>query len=285
MKRKPIDGFFLYFFVAVFAIIILAPIYWLLVSAFSSKAELLSVPVHWFPKQIYLGNFTKIFQGGLNISGGEVPPFGTAVKNSMIVAGVTTLICITIGGLAAYAFGRMRFFLSNQLFIAIIALRMLPEIVMVVPLYMIMKRLGLNNTLIGLILVYSCFTLPFVIWMMESYFESIPVELEDAASIDGLSRAGIFLKIIVPLSLPGLITTAIFTLLTAWDEFLFALIMTSTYEAKTLTVAISEFTTRHMIDYGLMMTGGLLSALPPLLIALALQKYIISGLTSGAVKG
>jgi multiple sugar transport system permease protein len=179
----------------------------------------------------------------------------------------------------------MSFFLSNQLFIAIIALRMLPEIVTVVPLYIIMKKLGLNNTLLGLILVYTSFTLPFVIWMMESYFEAIPVELEDAASIDGLSRLGIFFKIIMPLSLPGLITTAIFTLLTAWDEFLFALIMTSTYQAKTLTVAISEFTTRHMIDYGLMMTGGLLSALPPLLVALALQKYIVSGLTSGAIKG
>ncbi|AYO29751.1 MAG: multiple sugar transport system permease protein [Thermoanaerobacteraceae bacterium] len=285
MKRKPLDEFFLYFFVFLFALIILAPFYWLVVSAFSSKAELLSVPIHWFPEKIYLGNITKIFQGGLNISGGEVPPFGTAVKNSIIVAGVTTLICITVGSLAAYAFGRMSFFLSNQLFIAIIALRMLPEIVTVVPLYIIMKKLGLNNTLLGLILVYTSFTLPFVIWMMESYFEAIPVELEDAASIDGLSRLGIFFKIIMPLSLPGLITTAIFTLLTAWDEFLFALIMTSTYQAKTLTVAISEFTTRHMIDYGLMMTGGLLSALPPLLVALALQKYIVSGLTSGAIKG
>jgi multiple sugar transport system permease protein len=285
MKRKPLDEFFLYFFVFLFALIILAPFYWLVVSAFSSKAELLSVPIHWFPEKIYLGNITKIFQGGLNISGGEVPPFGTAVKNSIIVAGVTTLICITTGSLAAYAFGRMSFFLSNQLFIAIIALRMLPEIVTVVPLYIIMKKLGLNNTLLGLILVYTSFTLPFVIWMMESYFEAIPVELEDAASIDGLSRLGIFFKIIMPLSLPGLITTAIFTLLTAWDEFLFALIMTSTYQAKTLTVAISEFTTRHMIDYGLMMTGGLLSALPPLLVALALQKYIVSGLTSGAIKG
>lgn len=285
MKRKPLDEFFLYFFVFLFALIILAPFYWLVVSAFSSKAELLSVPIHWFPEKIYLGNITKIFQGGLNISGGEVPPFGTAVKNSIIVAGVTTLICITVGSLAAYAFGRMSFFLSNQLFIAIIALRMLPEIVTVVPLYIIMKKLGLNNTLLGLILVYTSFTLPFVIWMMESYFEAIPVELEDAASIDGLSRLGIFFKIVMPLSLPGLITTAIFTLLTAWDEFLFALIMTSTYQAKTLTVAISEFTTRHMIDYGLMMTGGLLSALPPLLVALALQKYIVSGLTSGAIKG
>ncbi|HHW02241.1 MAG TPA: carbohydrate ABC transporter permease [Thermoanaerobacterales bacterium] len=285
MKRKPLDEFFLYFFVFLFALIILAPFYWLVVSAFSSKAELLSVPIHWFPEKIYLGNITKIFQGGLNISGGEVPPFGTAVKNSIIVAGVTTLICITVGSLAAYAFGRMSFFLSNQLFIAIIALRMLPEIVTVVPLYIIMKKLGLNNTLLGLILVYTSFTLPFVIWMMESYFEAIPVELEDAASIDGLNKLGIFFKIVMPLSLPGLITTAIFTLLTAWDEFLFALIMTSTYQAKTLTVAISEFTTRHMIDYGLMMTGGLLSALPPLLVALALQKYIVSGLTSGAIKG
>ena len=162
---------------------------------------------------------------------------------------------------------------------------MLPEIATIIPLYFIMKSLNLINTITCLVLVYTSFTLPFVIWMMESYFETIPIEIEDAAAIDGLNRFGIFTRIMLPLSLPGIVTTLIFTFLTAWDEFLFALIMTSTYQSKTLTVAISEFTTRHMIDYGLMMTGGLLAALPPMLIALVLQKYIISGLTSGAIKG
>ncbi len=285
MKEKTSEKIITYVLAILLAIVILAPFYWLVVSSISSKADLLSTPINFFPKKIYTENFKKIFTGGLNISGGEVPPFGTALKNSIVVAGLTSIVCMIVGSLAGYAFARMRFFLDNQLFVLIIAIRMLPEIATIIPLYFIMKSLNLINTITCLVLVYTSFTLPFVIWMMESYFETIPIEIEDAAAIDGLNRFGIFTRIMLPLSLPGIVTTLIFTFLTAWDEFLFALIMTSTYQSKTLTVAISEFTTRHMIDYGLMMTGGLLAALPPMLIALVLQKYIISGLTSGAIKG
>ncbi|HHY04743.1 MAG TPA: carbohydrate ABC transporter permease [Thermoanaerobacterales bacterium] len=285
MKEKTSEKIITYVLAILLAIVILAPFYWLVISSISSKADLLSTPINFFPKKIYTENFKKIFTGGLNISGGEVPPFGTALKNSIVVAGLTSIVCMIVGSLAGYAFARMRFFLDNQLFVLIIAIRMLPEIATIIPLYFIMKSLNLINTITCLVLVYTSFTLPFVIWMMESYFETIPIEIEDAAAIDGLNRFGIFTRIMLPLSLPGIVTTLIFTFLTAWDEFLFALIMTSTYQSKTLTVAISEFTTRHMIDYGLMMTGGLLAALPPMLIALVLQKYIISGLTSGAIKG
>jgi multiple sugar transport system permease protein len=147
-----------------------------------------------------------------------------------------------------------------------------------------MRHLNLADTKIFLVIVYSSFVLPFVIWILKGYFETIPASMEEAALIDGAGRLTIIRHIVIPMALPGIITTVIFAMLACWDEFLFALIFTATYNSKTLTVAISEFTTRHMIDYGLMTTGGIIASLPPILVALLLQRYIINGLTEGSVK-
>lgn len=265
---------------------ILAPFAWLAISSISTKAELLSIPIHWFPKNPTLINYKKLLSGGItSLGGGEIPPFKDALKNSIIVSGSVTFICLAIGSLAAYAFATMEFWLKKQMMLVVIAIRMLPEIALVLPLYMIMRKLGIMDTQLVLIIVYSSFILPFVIWIMKSYFQTIPKELYEAAYIDGCSTISTLWRIILPVSLPGIVTTCIFALLTAWDEFLFALILTSTYNAKTLPVAISEFTTRHMVDYGLMATGGLIAAIPPIIVALLLQKYVINGLTEGSVKG
>jgi multiple sugar transport system permease protein len=278
---------FLYTCGVLLAVFIIAPFYWLLVSSISTKAELLAAPVHWFPRNPTLENYGKLLSGGgtMSTSGGEVPPFNLALRNSLVICASVNVACLVIGALAAYAFARMDFWIKKQLLVAVIAIRMLPEISLVVPLYVIMSRLRMLDTLGVLIVVYSSFILPFVIWMLRSYFQSIPRELEEAAAVDGSSRIGTLLRIILPLAVPGIVTTAIFTLLTAWDEFLFGLIMTSTYASKTIPVSISEFTTRHLIDYGLMTTGGVLASLPPVVLSLALQKYIIKGLTEGSVKG
>lgn len=269
------------------ALFILAPFYWLVVSSISTKAELLAVPLRWFPAHPTLANYRLLLGegGAMSISGGEVPPFKQALWNSFIVCFAVNALCLLVGCVAAYAFSRMKFWFKKQFLLTIIAVRMLPEISLVVPLYMIMRRLQILDTPYVLILVYASFILPFTIWMLKSYFESIPAELEEAAVIDGASRIGVLVRVILPLAIPGIVTTAIFTLLTAWDEFLFALIMTSTYAAKTIPVSISEFTTRHLIDYGLMTTGGVIAALPPVVLAIVLQKYIIRGLTEGSVKG
>ncbi|MGE5606327.1 MAG: carbohydrate ABC transporter permease [Bacteroidota bacterium] len=284
-SRSPILNFIIYSSAILLAVVILAPFVWLLISAISTKAELLSNPIHWLPPHPTLMNFQKLFMGGMtSISGGEIPPFHEAIRNSLVVSLSATLFCLIIGALAAYAFARLNFWLKKQLLIIVIAIRMLPEIALVVPLYILMRTLHLMDTPLVLILVYTSFLLPFIIWLLKSYFESIPKELEEAAYVDGASRIQILGRIILPLSVPGLITSGIFALLTAWDEFLFALIFTSTYNAKTIPVSISEFTTRHMIDYSLMTAGGLIAALPPIVFTLLLQKYIINGLTAGAVK-
>ncbi len=284
-SRPPIQSFVIYLSAVLLAVVILAPFLWLLISAISTKAELLSNPIHWIPSHPTLANFQKLFMGGVtSISGGEIPPFQDAIRNSLVVALSATLFCLMIGALAAYAFARFNFWIKNQLLVVVIAIRMLPEIALVVPLYILMRTLHLMDTPLVLIIVYTSFLLPFIIWLLKSYFQSIPKELEEAAYVDGASRMQILVRIILPLSVPGLITSGIFALLTAWDEFLFALIFTSTYNAKTIPVSISEFTTRHMIDYSLMTAGGLIAALPPIIFTLLLQKHIINGLTAGAVK-
>lgn len=201
-----------------------------------------------------------------------------------MVAVCSTFLSVLIGIFTAYAFARLEFRGKNAMMLSVIALRMLPEIALVLPLYMIMQKLHMSDSKVFLTLVYMSFVLPFVIWMLRSYFESIPVSLEESALIDGANRFTIIWKIVFPLALPGVITTCIFCLLTCWDEFLFSLIFTTSYNAKTVTVAISEFTTRHMIDYGLMMAGGMLASLPPILFALLMQKYVVNGLTEGSVK-
>lgn len=266
-------------------IYIILPFVWLFISSISPKVELIATPPHWIPEKPSFNNYLKLL--GLqeaSLSTGEIPPFNTAMRNSIVVALSSTGLSVFIGIFAAYAFSRLEFRGKNAMLISVIALRMLPEIALVLPLYMIMQKLNMSDSKVFLTLVYMSFVLPFVIWILRSYFESIPVTLEEAALIDGASRWTIIWKIVFPLALPGIITTCIFCLLTCWDEFLFSLIFTTSYNAKTVTVAISEFTTRHMIDYGLMMAGGMLASLPPILFALLLQKYVVNGLTEGSVK-
>jgi multiple sugar transport system permease protein len=161
---------------------------------------------------------------------------------------------------------------------------MIPEVSLVIPLYIIASQIHILNTPYILMATYLSFALPFAIWLMAAFFETIPVELEDAARIDGCTRLGILYKIIIPISAPGLVSTAIFIFLQAWDEFFYALIFTSTIQAKTVPVAIAEFTGRYVVDITAMMAGGVLAAIPPVILALIFQRYIVSGLTAGAVK-
>jgi multiple sugar transport system permease protein len=285
MRRKPLHTFLVHLAAAVLMLFIFLPFIWLFISSISPKVELIAVPPHWIPQNPTADNYLKLLgSSSASISMGELPDFGTALLNSSVVSLGATGLCLVVGIPAAYAFARLRFRMRNQLMLTVICLRMLPEIALVLPLYMIMRHLNLADTKIFLVIVYSSFVLPFVIWILRGYFETIPASMEEAALIDGAGRLTIIRHIVIPMALPGIITTVIFAMLACWDEFLFALIFTATYHSKTLTVAISEFTTRHMIDYGLMATGGIIASLPPILVALVLQRYIINGLTEGSVK-
>jgi len=263
---------------------IFLPVSYLLLSSISTRAEILAVPIHWIPQNPTLKNYIDILTPGTDTS--EVSrTFKITMKNSFIVASSVTVISLLAGSLAAYALVRIRMPMRSTLLLGIMGTRMIPEVSLVIPLYIIATRVGLYNKPIVLILTYLSFALPFAIWLMAAFFETIPIELEDAAQIDGASRLRTFFSIILPISAPGLVSTALFVFLGAWDEFFFALIFTSTITAKTVPVAIAEFTGRYVVDVGAMMTGGVLATIPPIVLSMIFARYIISGLTAGAVKG
>ena len=260
------------------------PVAYLLLSSISTRAELLSVPVHWIQENPTLKNYIDILTPGTATS--EVAKtFKITLRNSLVVASSVTVISLVVGSLAAYALSRMVIPFRQGMLLGIMGTRMIPEVSLVIPLYILAAQFNMLNKPPVLILTYLSFALPFAIWLMAAFFETIPVELEDAARIDGCSRIRTLFAIILPISAPGLVSTALFIFLTAWDEFFFALIFTSTVAAKTVPVAIAEFTGRYVVDVGGMMTGGVIAAIPPVILSLIFARYIVSGLTAGAVKG
>jgi multiple sugar transport system permease protein len=266
----------------VMAIIFLAPFAWLVIASLASQADLLSLPLRWIPHHLSLTRYHEIFTSRQGTIFGN---FRSSLFNSLIVASATVVISMTIGVFGAYAYARLRFRFARGSLLLFLSTYMVPPIALVIPLYLIMVRLHLLNTRLGLIIVYCTFAIPFVLWTMGNYFQTIPRDLEDAARIDGYSRLGAMFKVILPLARPGLLATVLFVFLIAWDEFLYALIFTSTPAAKTIPVAIAEFTGRYTTDFGLQAAGGILAAVPPVLIALVFQRYIVGGLATGAVKG
>jgi multiple sugar transport system permease protein len=284
MPRRRRRGFtiIVYGSAALTAVIILAPFVWLLISSVASPADLLARPLHWIPAHISLERYTSILGGGHNAAAAG---FRAGMINSLIVAGSAVFISMTVGVFGAYAFARLRFPYRRLTLVVFLATYMLPPIAIVIPLYLILVQLHLLDSRLGLIVVYCSFITPYVLWILSGHFRSIPRDLEDAARIDGCTRMGALFRVILPLAKPGLLTTALFGFLLAWDEFFYALIFTSSSHAKTIPVAIAEFQGRFTVDFGLVAAGGILAAIPPLLLAFMFQRYIVSGLTSGAVKG
>ncbi len=283
MKKTKLQQIVTYLGVCGVLIFTLTPIILLFIATFSSGQDLNAKTLHVLPEQWTLSNYKNIFAG--TASDGSVPPFLTAMKNSLIVSISTTIVTLFVGIFAAYAYARFRFKGKDGLLISVLGFRMVPEVVLLIPLYVVLARMDMTNKLSSLVLIYSAFNLPFVIWLLQGYFHSIPKAIEEAAFIDGESYFSVLYKFVIPMSMPGIIAAGIFVMLISWDEFMFASIFTSTYEAKTITVAISEFSKRGMVDFGLQITGGFLASLPPIILALFFQKYIISGLSDGADKG
>jgi multiple sugar transport system permease protein len=263
---------------------IFLPILWLFSASLSNQVELFSVPPQWFPAHPTFQNYIDILLPGE--AAASVPrTFAVALLNSIKIASSVTVICILLGSLAAYALVRIPFKFNRTIQLGILGTRMIPEVSLVIPLFIIASSLDLINKPIVLILVYMSFALPYSIWMMAAFFQTVPIELEDAARLDGCSRLGILFRIVMPISVPGIISTTMFVFLVAWDEFFYALIFTSTLAAKTAPVAIAEFIGRYAVNVNGMMAGGILAALPPVILALIFQRYIVSGMTAGAVKG
>ena len=270
--------YFCGFLVLVFAI---APIAWLVITSISIHRNIISVPLRLIPPEVTFQRYGDVVA---NHDNDIAFAFKVAMGNSLIVAGAATIVSLVLGSLASYAFARLRFAFKGKIMYLILFTYMVPSVVVVMPLYLLLSKLGMLNSRPTLILLYLTLSLPFVIWVMQSYFGSLSRTFEEAASIEGCSRLQVLWHIYVPMARPGIIATAILSFLIAWDEFFFALVFTSTLAAKTIPVAIAEFSGKHYVDYEMIAMGGVIASLPPVLIAVIFQKYIVMGMTSGGIK-
>lgn len=275
-------------YVAVFLVFLctVLPIFWMFVCSISKTKYLISMDSPILPLEITFERYESIFAVRTSELGvktaGEV--FRIATKNSLIVAVLTTAISLAVGTLAAYAFARLRFKKKDALLSFSLFAQMLPAIALIIPMFFIFKKLEMNDRLITLVLVHISFVLPYVIWVLNGYFKTIPKDLEDAARIDGCSRLRAFVQVVVPISGPGFVAVGVLAFLMSWDEFMYSLLLITSQTNKTIPVAISEFSSQFGVDYGMMMTGGCIATVIPLALALIFQKWISMGLTSGAVK-
>jgi multiple sugar transport system permease protein len=277
--KRLVSSLALYAGLLAFSAFTLAPLYWLLISSVSTTDALTSLPLRWWPQSFDFSRYAALLDA--NGAGRE---FLAALRNSLIVACSATVISLLIAVPAAYSFSRSRG-PRTQLLYLVLATYMIPPVALVLPLYALLAATGLLNNVVGLIAVYCTILTPFTTWLLKTSFDAVPLEIEESAQLDGLSRWGVLLRITVPLALPGLSTAAVWGLLLAWDEFFYALIFTSNLSAKTLPVAIADFAAGRAVDYGLICAAGALAALPPLLIGFLLQRGLMSGLTAGSVKG
>jgi multiple sugar transport system permease protein len=267
---------------------VLAPFAWLVLTSFLPEREALTVPIQWAPRQITLDNYATFFNPsgtravvGSRAAEQTLPSMG----NSLIAAMGTAFLNVVLGTLAGYSLARIRFRGGRKLLLAYVGSRMVPGIALIVPLYLTIKTYGLLDSLAALVITYLTFTLPFTIWLLKNYFQSIPRDLEEAALADGCTWGQMVVKVLLPVAAPGLVAAAMFAFMTAWNDYLFAVILTSSINSKTLPVVVAGFATDVTTERTLMAASGVLAVIPPLVLAFAFQRLIVQGLTSGAVKG
>lgn len=251
----------------------LAPVLWIGMTSFKSQREVFSFPPVFVPEQIDLRHFKAILSG----TGGR------ALQDSFVVSSASTLLALTVGVPAAYAISRFRIG-GAHLPLWILSIRMFPPVVAAIPLFLLYRQFGLLDTYTGLSLAYLTFNVPFVVWMMKGFFDDLPSELEDAALVDGANRWQAFLRITLPLSVPGLVSTALLSFVFAWNEFLLALFLTRS-DVITLPVALSSLVGGHETLWGQIGALAIVAIVPVVILAIALQRYVVRGLTLGAVKG
>ena len=253
------------------------PVYWMIANAFKPQEELDGLTPTWFPAHPTLSHFRDAI---------DRPFFWDGVKNSLIVVSVTVALSMVLAFLAAVALAKFRFTGRKAFIVLIIGIQMLPQAGLIIPLYVVLARYHQVNALSGVIVTYMTFVLPFSVWTLRGFLLGIPKELEEAAMVDGSSRLGSFVRILLPLVAPGLVATSIFAFITTWNEYIFARILLNDQSKQTATVWLSYFTgTSRNTDWGGLMAGSTLIAVPVIVFFLLVQRKIAFGLTSGAVRG
>ncbi|MCI1984576.1 MAG: carbohydrate ABC transporter permease [Bifidobacteriaceae bacterium] len=275
-RRDNVWIIIMYALAVVFLLGFIFPYLYMLFSSFKPSADVISVHPTFFPKSWSIENYLKVFQ---------TSDIGKFFANSFIAAAVSTIICLLLGSLASYAISRTSLSkFSNFLLILVLCLKMIPVSSIVVPIYSLVQQFGFYDYLPVLCIVYAGVNMPFVLWMMISFFKDVPRDLDEAAAVDGAGPFTAFFKVILPVVTPSLISTGIFTFLLSWNDFLIALLLTSS-EAKTVPVALSEFLTSYSLDLGPMTGAAVLFSFPVIILSFFLQRYLVSGMLAGSVKG
>lgn len=254
---------------------IVFPLYWAGVASLTPEAGLFESP-SLLPLEPVLDHYRALF---------SERDFVVPIRNSLIVAGATTLLCLTLGSACAYALARLRFRGKRPLLAAVLAVTMFPQISIVSPLYLLLRSLGLLNTYPGLVLPYMTFAMPLTIWLLVGFLRQLPVEIEEAARVDGAGWLGTLYRVVLPLAAPALATTGILTFIYCWNEFLFALSFTLGPERHTVPVAIALFRGQYQVPWGEILAAAVVSTAPVAGLVLLFQRRIVQGLVSGAVKG
>ena len=261
---------------AVFVVMVF-PVYWMGVTAFKPGVEITSYTPHWLPLHPTLVHFTDAIHR---------PYFWSSVRNSLIIVSVVVALSIVLAFLAAVALAKYRFTGRRAFIVMIIVIQMLPPNALIIPLYVVLARYHQVNQLSGVIITYLTFVLPFSIWTLRGFILGIPRDLEEAAMVDGRSRFGAFVRVLLPLAAPGLVATSVFAFIQAWNEFIFAYILLNNAQKQTLTIWLASFLgTSRGTDWGGLMAGATLTAIPVVIFFLLVQRRIAFGLTAGAVRG
>ncbi|ACQ79938.1 binding-protein-dependent transport systems inner membrane component [Beutenbergia cavernae DSM 12333] len=250
------------------------PFLWMLVSSFKTPSELNGVDKRLLPSGLFLGNYTKLLDTN----------FLTYFGNSVIVAAATTIVALLLAILAGYGFARFTFIGNRGMLLVVVAAQMFPAVMLAIPLFITVKNLGLLDSLVGLVVVYVSFALPFCIWLMRNYFLAVPVETEEAALIDGCTRFRALWRVVLPPALPGVMAAAVFTIIQVWEEFLYANTFIDTDSKRTLSVGLNSLIGEFTTDWGRLLAAGVLVMIPVLLIFGYLQRYVTQ-IAGGGVKG
>jgi multiple sugar transport system permease protein len=281
-RRKPIDGWRWAgrIFLAVMLFFTAMPMLWMLLTSIKSGFAAMQFPPQWWPTEPTLASYQKLLDPQNSVG----QDFLHFFWNSLFVATITTILSVIVAVPAAYAFSRFSFPGRNFLFFSVLLRNMFPAVIFLVPLFILMRLLGLVNTPGSLILTYMTFGLPLAIWLLKGFYDNIPVQLEQAARIDGATRLRAFVTIVMPLSVPGIIATAIYSFIGAWNEYIYAYTFLNKNDQLTLPIGIQRFFSENTTDFPGLMAASFLMSVPVVVLFLVLQRYFVRALTEGAVK-
>jgi multiple sugar transport system permease protein len=283
--RRASNRLILYALVLLVSVWLVGPFVWLFVTSVSYQRNLLARPLSFIPPEVTLENYRMVLGFVRFHAEGQAAKILPSMLNSLIVALFVTGLNLVVGTAAGYAYARFRFPLRTLSLFALLFTRMLPTVVLIPAFFLLFRALGLQNTLTGLVVAYCSFTLPFTIWIMKAYFETIPADLDKSALIDGCNRLQAYYRVVLPVSGPGLVAGGAFTFMLCWNEFIVAQVLNTKLGTTTLPPVIAGMNGQINIDYSVIAASGFLAALPAVVLVLVFQKYMVQGLTVGSLKG